>query len=453
MRNILLFITIATISSIAVAQSYSGKETDNYAGITSLASNPANLADSRFKTDINLLQVSSTTSNDYYGFNFSELFEDIGNISFNDSGTRFPSQSNNVYQNVDVLLPSFMFNLSDKHSLAITTRARGYMNLREVNGNLFETFQSGDVLNKDFNIDMENLNTTAHGWGELGLTYGFVIANGERHFIKGGITGKYLIGAGGFFMNSNSINGSYDSVAETITADGDLSFASTTATDSNDDFDFGSGSSGFGGDVGFVYEYRPALKNDKKMDSLALRGHNQYRIKLGLSLTDLGSITYNDVEVNNYTVQGTVDANDFEEDFEQALEDNYTETTTVQNITVELPTALRYSLDVRVDRNLYVAAVGAIGLNDSNAAYSNNHVNYTTIVPRYESRLFTLYSNISFVEYADMTWGAGLRFGPLSVGSGSILSNLLTDDSRAADFYVGLKIPFHHRIKSIKETF
>lgn len=452
MKKLLYSAIVFLISFLSIAQSYSGKETDNYSGITSLSFNPANLADSRFKTDINLFQVSSTTSNDYYAFNFSELFNDASGISFEESGMRFPSQNNNVYQNLDILGPSFLFNLSDKHSLAISTRVRGYLNLREVNGNLFETLQDGDILNKDFNIDMENLNGTAHAWAEAGLTYGFVVVNKKQHFIKAGLTAKYLLGAGGFFINSNSINGSYDSVAETISANGDLSYAAANSTDEDDDFDFGNGSSSIGGDIGLIYEYRPELKKDRKLDSLALRGHNQYRLKLGLSITDIGSITYQDVNIDTYSISGTVSASDFDEDFEQGLEDNYSFISTTEDVTVQLPTSLRYSLDLRVDRNIYIAATGAVGLNASTDPYSNNQLNYTTIVPRYESRLFTLYTNISFVEYADMTWGgAGLRFGPLSFGSGSILSNLISEDSQAADFYIGLKIPFHHRLKSKEE--
>ncbi|WOI23833.1 DUF5723 family protein [Nonlabens ulvanivorans] len=451
MRKLFYSAIVFLISFLSIAQSYSGKETDNYSGITSLSFNPANLADSRFKTDINLFQVSSTTSNDYYAFNFSELFNDASGISFEESGMRFPRQNNNVYQNLDVLGPSFLFNLSDKHSLAISTRVRGYLNLREVNGNLFETLQDGDILNKDFNIDMENLNGTAHAWAEAGLTYGFVVMNKKNHFLKAGVTVKYLLGAGGFFINSNSINGSYDSIAETISANGDLSYAAANSTDEDDDFDFGNGSSSVGGDIGLIYEYRPELKKDRKLDSLALRGHNQYRLKLGLSITDIGSITYQDVNIDTYSVSGTVSASDFDEDFEQGLEDNYSFISNTQDVTVQLPTALRYAIDLRVDRNIYIAATGAVGLNASTDPYSNNQLNYTTIVPRYESRLFTLYTNISFVEYADMTWGAGLRFGPLSFGSGSILSNLISEDSQAADFYIGLKIPFHHRLKSKKK--
>ncbi|GAK99972.1 hypothetical protein JCM19314_1157 [Nonlabens ulvanivorans] len=415
MRKIFYSAIVFLISFLSIAQSYSGKETDNYSGITSLSFNPANLADSRFKTDINLFQVSSTTSNDYYAFNFSELFNDASGISFEESGMRFPSQNNNVYQNLDVLGPSFLFNLSDKHSLAISTRVRGYLNLREVNGNLFETLQDGDILNKDFNIDMENLNGTAHAWAEAGLTYGFVVMNKKNHFLKAGVTAKYLLGAGGFFINSNSINGSYDSVAETISANGDLSYAAANSTDKDDDFDFGNGSSSIGGDIGLIYEYRPELKKDRKLDSLALRGHNQYRLKLGLSITDIGSITYQDVNIDTYSVSGTVSASDFDEDFEQGLEDNYSFISNTQDVTVQLPTALRYAIDLRVDRNIYIAATGAVGLNASTDPYSNNQLNYTTIVPRYESRLFTLYTNISFVEYADMTWGRRIKVWPIEL--------------------------------------
>jgi hypothetical protein len=177
------------------------------------------------------------------------------------------------------------------------------------------------------------------------------------------------------------------------------------------------------------------------MDSTSLGGHNQYRFKLGISLQDMGQITYNDVSVEEYLISGTVNANDFEDDFEQALEDNYTQNTTIQDVNMQLPTTVRYMADYRVNRNLYLGVSGVLSLNDDVTPLSNRRLNYTSIVPRYESRLFSIYSNLSIMEYTDFIWGAGLRFGLLTIGSGTIISNLITDNSKAADIYAGLKIP------------
>lgn len=96
--------------------------------------------------------------------------------------------------------------------------------------------------------------------------------------------------------------------------------------------------------------------------------------------------------------------------------------------------------DYRVNRNLYLGLSGALSLRDDRSSMTNRRLNYTSIVPRYESRLFSLYTNLSVMELTDFMWGAGLRFGPLSLGSGSIISNVIKDDSRGADIYAGLKI-------------
>ncbi|HCO84768.1 MAG TPA: flagellar motor protein MotB, partial [Arenibacter sp.] len=47
------------------------------------------------------------------------------------------------------------------------------------------------------------------------------------------------------------------------------------------------------------------------------------------------------------------------------------------------------------------------------------------------------------VQNLGVQWGAGLRAGPLYVGSGSILTVLTSDQSKGADVYAGLKIPIY----------
>jgi len=40
-----------------------------------------------------------------------------------------------------------------------------------------------------------------------------------------------------------------------------------------------------------------------------------------------------------------------------------------------------------------------------------------------------------------------VRFGPLMLGSGSVLTNLLSDTSKTTDVYLGLKIPIYRKFE------
>ena len=60
----------------ANSQSYVGFLTDNYSGVHGVINNPASIADSRFKADINLIGVSALLGNDYFGFNVNDLLDD-----------------------------------------------------------------------------------------------------------------------------------------------------------------------------------------------------------------------------------------------------------------------------------------------------------------------------------------------------------------------------------------
>ena len=90
-------------------------------------SNPANIVDSRFKSDINLIGVSGLIGNDYYSAKFGDILKD--DFDFDDDGTKSPKNANNAYGNVDILGPSFMFNINSRNSLAIFTRGRVFLML------------------------------------------------------------------------------------------------------------------------------------------------------------------------------------------------------------------------------------------------------------------------------------------------------------------------------------
>jgi hypothetical protein len=73
------------------------------------------------------------------------------------------------------------------------------------------------------------------------------------------------------------------------------------------------------------------------------------------------------------------------------------------------------------------------------------------LTPRYEGKAIGLYLPVTYNTLTQLTMGATLRLGPLFVGSGSILSALLSN-SRQADFNLGLHIGVLKKKKNKEQT-
>lgn len=420
------------------AQSYIGNTVDNYAGIQSLIYNPSNVFDSRFKADINLISVSAFGGSDYLGISISDIINSDEGFDFETDAEKSPSDANHFFVNADILGPSFMFNLSPKSSIGFVTRVRTLMNINKINGELFESFSEDFDSDEDFNFNQENLTGTIHAWAEVGLVYGRQIVNTEKHFLKAGATLKYLQGAGSMYINSPNLTGDYDATNQILTTSGQLIYGASEDFD-NDDINFENLTQGFGADIGFTYEFRPTTT-----DSLT-RKHNKYKFKIGASITDIGSVNYKDATITTYDMNATVDAStlDEEEDIEEFLEENYTGTESIVNQKVKLPTAFHLLIDYHLAGKLYVSVQGNMSLVKENSMYANSIINTATIAPRLETKWISVYSPISMRQHGEYAWGAGLRLGPLMVGSGSIISNLISESTKTTDIYLGLKIPLY----------
>ena len=446
-------------SLVMKAQSYVGFHSDNYNGVHGVLFNPANIVDSRFKTDINIVSGSALLVNDYFAVDFNNIDSDTFDGDENTKKT--PMKNNNLFGNVDIMGPSFMFNINKNNSVAIFTRARVVANVSEINGELFEKFENEFDEGKDFNINEGDFYGTAHGWAEVGVSYATVLLNKEQHFLKGGLSVKYLQGLGFYSAEGNNVKFDYDvdgtvipgtagQTTGSIDSNGEAAYSnSINFKDDSGDFEVVDGATGFGVDFGFVYEWRPNYKayktSNKDKNSFGFKDKNKYKLKVSLSVTDIGSISYKESEKNSYNIDGAdINEDTFNsfDNLDDLLENLYTETKTTEDISISLPTALHAAVDYNINNKFYVnlnydANVRAVRGN------TNSIVSNVSVTPRFESKWFSFYSPIGLNKYSDFSWGAGLRAGPLFVGSGSVLSNLISKESKNADVYVGLKIPIY----------
>lgn len=432
------------------AQDFPGSRTGNYTGVNGVFYNPANIADSRYRFDVNLFSLSTSVANDQASFK-------LGTISDNFKGDSIKNQlfgkdagPASGVMNVDIHGPSVMFNVGKKNSFAITTRARIFANVTDIDGKLF------NKISEDFSNDPslpytissnEKMRIAINGWSEFGLSYGRVLADKGMHFLKGGITLKYLAGAGNAYMNIDNFKGTIDddivlqdvylqnTTGRVATGFGGVSFSNFEASDLLD-----MKSSGFGADLGFIYEFRPGGKN--------------YKLKIGAALLDLGSIKYEkdmqrsgayDIDITGnkrFSLQQLdgVEFDDLNNFF--ASHPAYfipLASNNAKDYKVSLPTTLQLDADYHVISGLYVNLGGQFSLsNNESKGFNNKTYSSLTLVPRFETKRFGFYLPVNYNKLSKLNAGASLRMGPFFVGSGSVLSALL-GNSKQADIHFGFR--------------
>jgi hypothetical protein len=449
MKKTLLFITVLMSSIVINAQSYTGYYHDNYAGVQSVLFNPASIADSRFKTDVNLFSVGGSIGNDLYGVKWSQVFK--SGYDFDTQASNSSNLTNNGILNIDVMGPSFMFNIAPKHSIAVFTRARSLSNLMKINGDLVDKIKDGLDESSSFNLNAGSPNIATNSWAEFGVSYAAVLYESGEHFVKGGLTFKYLQGGMNAYLQGDNVQVAFvgdvdDRDNSVLTTNGRLTIGASQDWEENEQFDFNANSKGLGMDLGFVYEWRPDYPNYSDPSYAHL---NKYKLRFGLSLTDIGSVNYKNTRLDTYQVNGSVTNKQIEdaENLYDFLNEYYTHVSSAKGVKAKLPAALHADVDWNIHNKFYVNLNSDISMVKGDKINGIQIADRISLTPRYESKWFTYNLPITYMEYSGMQVGSGVRVGAFFIGSGSVLSNLVSSKSKAADFYLGIKIPVYQKAK------
>ena len=446
-----IFLSLFALASFcsANAQSYLGYVPDNYAGVQGVLYNPASIADSRFKADINLFSISSSVTNDAYGVKIFDVFKD--GYDFDLEAKKNFSNANNAFLNTDVMGPSVMFNIAPKHTLAIFTRARAFVNVIDVNGQVINDITKDNKTSFP-SATVGSFNGVGNSWGELGISYAAVLFQKGEHFLKGGITAKYLQGVANYHIQGTNVTMAYNENLllpqnSTYTTTGTAIYGSSQDFANDSDLDIDSKSRGFGVDLGLVYEWRPEYSADRA-DINDLKEVNKYKLRFGISVTDLGSMKYAKGVRNSYNLNETITQDNYDgsENFDEFLRDYYTSVPVNGNVRSNLPTAIHADVDWNIHRRFYLNANGDLGIVSKTKLNQNSIANRVSLTPRYESKWFSAYIPISYMDYSKQAQvGLGLRTGVFFIGSSSIVSNAISKSSKAADIHLGMKIPIYQK--------
>jgi outer membrane protein OmpA-like peptidoglycan-associated protein len=470
-------ILLLSLSKIASAQDYLGLATGNYAGINGIMLQPANVADNRYKLDLNLVSTNFSFQNNYLGFtrnyfiNNRFSFKDFQN--FQDFKSRVLTENTlpageKGYFNLQnrVQLPGSMLISTGKNSgIALNISSRTGVAFNNISPVLMNQIYNGwnNAASYGTPYNMNGANFSGLNWFEVGFTYGRVLINSKKNFLKVGATGKYLGGLSSLYFNADKLSvGAY---ADSFALSGsNIAYGHSATTISGKiNSSFRPDATAFGGDLGIVYEFRGrAAKFEyfKKIKGTDLgkltqrRDKNKYSVKIGASLLDLGALNFtsvlpyrkydinsgaglkigdNGTQINNVT------------QFDSAI--NSKIVTPVgdsnRNYSIAMPTALSLQLDLHLFSGFYVNAMSYTPITRFNesATFRTHTPDYYVITPRFETRVLGLYVPFITTDKKTFTVGTTLRLGPLFLGTANLSTLIKKDNIKNADLHVGLKLP------------
>lgn len=462
MRRFTLALTLtlaAMLPFVSQAQRYMGIATSNWSGTNGIYLNPANIGDSRHKFTIDLFSLNFGVDNNLASINTGKVTDYVTSSDDNKKlSDAFTFQNKQTFSMLlpyaEVRGPGFMINFKGKHAIAITSRARIFNQIHDFDQRLYRSvIDSGVTVAQSFNSGAFNM--TAHSWGELGLTYAGVIIDKKKHFVKGGFSVRYLMGAGYYSLTSNNLNVQMTKNPDvTKVVNSDLNFQSNlTSGLSGVDF-FSSAGTGIGADLGVVYEFRPKYaKYRYDMDgktNIADASKNKYLLRFSAAITDLGKIKYTD---NNFSLAikgtGTVTKSvedslgTYQELKAYAKNHGFTVDTGTGTVTtkVGLPTALVIGLDYHAIGGLYVNAT-YIGNVADRTLPGNSYYSQITLTPRFDVKSFSFGIPITYSMLTQsVKAGFGLRAGGFILGSDDVLA-AFGGNAYGFNFYLGLSVPF-----------
>ncbi|HEU4607071.1 MAG TPA: DUF5723 family protein [Chitinophagaceae bacterium] len=460
------FILLAYCTSILCsrisAQEFGGYRTGNYTGANGVFFNPANIADSRYRWDLNLFSFSSWVGNNKLSLGLQDLSDNLNgdsirNLVFNDE--KGPASG---MASINVLGPTLMFNLNSRSALALSSRSRIMINSIDIDGKFANQFiddQGNDGSLPYTLMSNEDMRLNVNAWTEFGLTYARVIKDQGRHFLKAGLTLKYLVGALNAFAHLDQFHS---------TIDYDDAANDTYLTNSSGRVGLGFGgvpldnfeasdllsfkSHGLGADLGLIYEFRKdTLSNRLSEDGEWRRDENKYKWRIGLALHDIGSIAYQrdtkrsgDYTVNipanekfylNAITNASIDdVNDSLKNYPQYFAMN--PALSGSSYRVATPATLQVDIDYHIHQGFYVNLGGSMALTKANSkAWNSRYYSYISVTPRYEGRAFGVYLPLSCNALTQTNMGLSLRIGNLILGSGSIIS-VATGQAKQLDLFV-----------------
>jgi outer membrane protein OmpA-like peptidoglycan-associated protein len=489
MKKVFLFALLLT-GLISKAQDYLGFNQSNYAGVSGIYAQPASIANGRDRFDMSLAGVSFYAYNNYIGLNSRALCDPLGSAEFETSqgiigkGQKGPHNFNdpnfqqnymvtnesshvkNVFIGSRIAGPSFLININHKNAIAFAFSERNYVNIDNISQpfahQLFtgvkDSTQYGSILNN------KHLSAQEMSWMEYGLTFAHVFTENTEHFFKAGVTLNLLQGIQSAYIYVKDFNYKFKNDTTISVYNTQINYghsSNLTALNGKSSgggngtglVDFSQSYPGVSFNFGVVYEWRPNfVKYEYDMDgehNLWRRDQNKYKLKLGLTVSDLGSIKFKKgptsfdfvSDVTDFSLH-QINGKDLNA-IDSSLKANFTSRTTSESYKMALPTVISVQADYNLGHNFFLNLTPYFAFQYKNRVAKVHDISSLTFTPRWDHKWLGAFVPIQYNLNDGFRAGLALRLGPLAFGTSNIapLIGLGGRTIYGMDAYVILKIP------------
>jgi hypothetical protein len=462
MRKIVIAASgLLLLCQLAKAQSFAGFHTSNYAGIYGVSTNPAAAAGTRYKWDVNIIGADVKAGNTYASFTKSALLHQPesyvrGRDYFLDTSA---SRKQYGWGIGEIMMPSVLYSIDERQSVAFTWRIRGVGNAGNVEtpvANFFGIdFPNPSYTGRNYNIDYANV--AGQSWNEFGFSYARVIKDDGENRWKAGVTIKYLSGIAAGYGAVDDATFVMNTRRDATISRGTLKVGYSEAVDNWEKPDYKNfklfGNPGVGLDLGVIYEWRPDGGDgfaDYDADAWNPDA-STYKLRIGASVTDIGGIFYKKAPASS-DVDLTIDhispdslkykKNEGWQRYYRRVRDYFTPVPTYDGFFMATPAAVHLSGDYNIDGRFFISANAVVGLLTGTKDDSKNYVvTQLQVTPHFDVRNFGAYLPLVINRFGQANAGIGLRAGPLVIGSASIITNLLRSTINRADGFIALRVP------------
>lgn len=445
MKKIIALNLVLLSSFIGFSQDhFSGISTSSRVGILNGIINPAEFSNLSKKFEVNIYGVSFNTSNNKIGFSDITSGNNLQDLIFKDN------EAVNFQFDGQIIGPSVAIKLL-KWGFAVTTKANLKYDLVNIDTNIGNAISDNNLASA---LTLLNTNSNQRligsSYGEIGFSVARPIIDKEKHSISAGVTFKLLFPGSYSNIGLNGLNGRITQTGNDAflttnqPAQLNIAYSGSLANNFSNFSDYTNtifgGLNGIATDFGVTYK----LKD----------GPNKYKIKAGLAIRNLGSMTFkdNNNSSTNYSLNipnsNPLNLNAFSGannlgDVENILNSNgyLTKIDGQKDFKVNLPTLFSIYTDFKIVPKVYITGYLQQKLNKDSENDQITAQNIVSVTPRVNLGFFETYVPVSSNSISGTTVGFGFRLGGFYLGSNSIVSSL-TSNGKQADFYTGFRWAF-----------
>lgn len=479
----LLVLLLFLSQGLAMTAQVTPGQLDNYSGSAATWLNPSNMRTTFVYMDLGIANVDLVVRNNFaYLPRFTFLPSLRNLINGGEWGTFQGKQPDkeyyfqyfdpdfekkrhvNLYESVDLSLPTFMLTIAGRHAVGLSLRQRSYTSIVkspwEIPVLATESLKWEPMHHQRFTS--EGMRFANMEWSEADLSYAVTVFEDASYKLDAGVTAKVMLGVAGFTGSINTLDyevANKDSLYfyaldGNVNVVAPVNYAANFRQDTDkllkitDPFYRGSG---IGGDIGFTL-------TNKKSSMIPMRVHSacddspvNYYWRLGVSLIDLGKVNFKTNTLSNH-LQGTEtwmnlklfdtvqSVNGLMGMMDSVMGNQVTSCTYNSKVGIGLPTALSLQFDVNVVDNFYVNATWIHPVSHLLYHDAVEREPLLSVTPRYEKEFFGVAFPVSLYNYSYVTVGTFLRAGPLELGVNDLLALTGLSKMRGVDFYVAVRL-------------